>query len=178
MQLNAAPMLQATKAALKQAAGQLAEALAERDAAGEERGSIEAQLQAALKSVEGEQTSDSLSAYTVGMACSVSCHLVVVCLALAILPLALTRRLWRGPCITRRGARRARVMKWQWWQNSAKGAHAQKCKSVLVACDSRRLASLRLCCNASVTLTACLSCRHGERAGSQGRRGGQCPRAV
>lgn len=47
-------LYQAAKAALKQAAGALAEALAERNAAGEERGSIEAQLQAALKTVTGK----------------------------------------------------------------------------------------------------------------------------
>ena len=44
---------QAAKAALKAAAATLAEALAERDAAGDERVSIEAQLQATLKSVAG-----------------------------------------------------------------------------------------------------------------------------
>ena len=55
-------MMQAAKAALKQAAGALAEALAEREAAGDERTGIEAQLQTALKCVAGGAIFNFLSA--------------------------------------------------------------------------------------------------------------------
>ena len=84
MQLSATPIMQVAKAALKQAAGALAEALAERDAAGDERAGIEAQLQAALKSVAGEKTFMFLSACTVGIGPRSSCHLAALCLELAI----------------------------------------------------------------------------------------------
>ena len=93
MQLSAASLMQAAKATLKQAAGALAEALAERDAAGDERAGIEAQLQAALKSVAGQETSKFVTARTVGIDCSSSCCLAALCLTLAILPLAITRSL-------------------------------------------------------------------------------------